>query len=265
MKGIIYYYSSTGNTELACEAIVKGVSSVEFRLCDITKEKKDDPEPYDIVGFAAFTDFWGPPQLLKSFIESLPKQNSKAAFIFNTYAALSGSVLLNLGDLVRTRGFKLIAGHSLHMPQNYPPQIASGMRSANSPNQNELSRFHTFISVLDKIVREIQNNHEVKDIKLRVGFLNGIIPSAPRTKSREMMGEKFIDNALCTQCGQCVKDCPYNAIVMKDFPVFDTEKCYGCWSCYNHCPAKAIYTKKLRGKGHYNQPLEELRKKLLDY
>jgi len=45
-------------------------------------------------------------------------------------------------------------------------------------------------------------------------------------------------------------------------PRFDESLCYGCWACYNRCPVQAIYTKKLRGKGHYPGPTEELRKKI---
>ena len=49
---------------------------------------------------------------------------------------------------------------------------------------------------------------------------------------------------------------------MHPFPNFDESLCYGCWACYNRCPVRAIYTKKLRGKGQYPGPTEELRKKL---
>jgi NAD-dependent dihydropyrimidine dehydrogenase PreA subunit len=45
-------------------------------------------------------------------------------------------------------------------------------------------------------------------------------------------------------------------------PVFDEPRCYGCWACYNRCPKRAIYTKKLRGRGHYPGPSDELRRKL---
>jgi Fe-S-cluster-containing hydrogenase component 2 len=118
---------------------------------------------------------------------------------------------------------------------------------------------------LNNIVLDIQNHREVKSVTLRVGLFNSIIPSPPRTKSWETMGEKFIDQALCTQCSKSVKDCPYNAIEMKDFQVFNMEKCYGCWSCYNHCPVKAIHTRKFRGKGHYSKSSEELKRKLYNH
>jgi Fe-S-cluster-containing hydrogenase component 2 len=49
---------------------------------------------------------------------------------------------------------------------------------------------------------------------------------------------------------------------MNPGPEFDTQRCYGCWGCFNRCPKRAIYTRKLRGKGHYPKPADELKKKL---
>jgi len=62
------------------------------------------------------------------------------------------------------------------------------------------------------------------------------------------MGEKFIEETLCNECGICKKLCPNGAIELNPKPVFDMDRCYGCWACYNHCPEKAIYTKKVKGK-----------------
>jgi len=76
------------------------------------------------------------------------------------------------------------------------------------------------------------------------------------------MGEKFIDEARCDECGICQKACPYKAITLDSKPIFDEDKCYGCWACFNRCPTKAIYTSKLRGVGHYRGPTAELKRKL---
>ena len=92
-----------------------------------------------------------------------------------------------------------------------------------------------------------------------MGFLFG---NMSRTMARKDMGEKFVDESLCTECGICEKGCPYNAIVLAPKPQFDMEKCYGCWYCYNHCPEKAIYTKKYRGVGHYPKANDQLVSKL---
>ncbi len=98
--------------------------------------------------------------------------------------------------------------------------------------------------------------------KIKAGFIYNLLPSFSRTRSKRDMGFKYVDDALCDECGICEKLCPYGALKMDPKPVFDMEKCYGCWSCYNHCPHKAIYTKKFRGVGHYPKPISGLKDKL---
>jgi hypothetical protein len=58
------------------------------------------------MGFAASTDFWGIPRAVEAFIEGLPRQNSKPAFVFNTFSAASGKALRILTETVATRDFR---------------------------------------------------------------------------------------------------------------------------------------------------------------
>ena len=262
MKGIICYYSGSGNTRLTCQYIVKNVESIEFDLFDVVKDGMPDLEKYDVVGFATFTDFWGPPHLFQTFIESLPQQNSKRAFVFNTYGFISGKTLKMLDEWVTARGFQVVAGHSLHTPESYPPMIARGMGNARAPSKREMRNFDGFISALNKLLNHLQVGKEVEKKKMRIGFVNSLLPTLPRTQARKDMGEKYIDESLCMECGLCEKNCPYRAITLSPKPAFNMDECYGCWACYNHCPHESIYTSKYRGVAHYPEPIDQLREKL---
>lgn len=262
MKSAIYYYSGSGNTRLACRYITKHINGTDFDLIDITKEQETELEPYDIVGFAAFTDFWGPSQLFLDFVRSLPRQNDKLAFVFNTYGLISGKTLAVMEREVTARGFRVVSGYSLHVPENYPPMIVGGRGNEDAPSEKELHEFDEFIAELDQIIAEAKAGDEVKKRKVRVGLLNRLLPMFSRRRARDDMGEKFVDEKLCTECSICARVCPYGAIELRPQPLFDMNKCYGCWACYNHCPEKAIYTAKYRGVGHYPKPNEQLREKL---
>lgn len=261
MKGIICYYSGSGNTELACQYIVKNTKNIEFDLFNIVKDGIPDLEQYNMVGFATFTNFLGPPYLVQTFIEKLPKQN-KLAFVFNTYGFISGKTLKVLAKWVTAKGFKVIIGHSLHTPESYPPMIVSGRGNERAPNEKEMNDFNNFISELNKLIYLLKEGKEIKRKKISIGLLNRLLPMFSRTKARRNMGKKYVDESLCTECGICEKLCPYKAIELNPKPIFNMNKCYGCWACYNHCPNKAIYTKKYRGIGHYPEPNNQLKKKL---
>ncbi|MCK5598368.1 EFR1 family ferrodoxin [bacterium] len=262
MKGIIYYYSGSGNTELACRYIAGKVKNASFKLCNIAGIDRHDPNKYDIVGFATWADFMGAPQLFHSFVGEIESQGEKPAFIFNTFGAVSGNTLRDMENAVKAKGFNVIRGHSLHTPENYPPSIKRGMGFAKSPGKRDIKKFDAFIAGLETDIKELRENRTVKQTKIKLGLSNSIMPKLPRTQARKDMGEKFVDGTLCNECGICVKVCPYNAVELSPKPVFDMSACYGCWACYNHCPEQAIFTKKIRGIGHYPRPIEQLATKL---
>ncbi|MFA5806211.1 MAG: EFR1 family ferrodoxin [Melioribacteraceae bacterium] len=262
MKGIICYYSNSGNTRLACQYIVKNIKNIDFVFLNIAKDSIPDLGIYNIVGFAAFTDFLGLSKLVQTFIEKLPVQNNKPAFVFNTYGFISGKTLKILDKWVTTRGFKVIAGYSLHTPESYPPMIAKGRGNEQAPGEKKKNEFNSFISEFNRLLYTLGEGKEIKKNKIKIGLFEILLPMYSRTKAQKDMGEKYIDEALCTECGTCEKICPYEAIKLSPKPIFDMNKCYGCWACYNHCPNKAIYTKKYRGIGHYPNPNRQLLEKL---
>ena len=261
MKGVICYYSGSGNTRLGCEYIATNITNARFELFNIVTDGTPEFSEYDVAGFATFTDYFGVPRLMEQFVEGLEPQ-SKPAFVFNTYGSMSGKTLKHLAQMATARGFRVIAGHSLHTPENYPPMISKGLAFRNAPSERELMKFRIFISSLDQTLGAIKAGEAIGKQKIEFGLLNSILPALSRTRSRKAMGEKFVDESLCVECGTCQKVCPYGAITLNPKPVFDMEKCYGCWACYNHCPKKAIYTRKCRGVGHYPSPSKLLREKL---
>jgi len=262
MKGVICYYSGAGNTRLACRYIAKNVRDVEFDLFDIVKGGTLDLTQYDIVGLAAFTDFFAPSQVFQTFVENLPQQNGKAAFVFNTYGFISGKTLKVMEKWADAQGFRVIAGHSLHTPESYPPMIARGRAFVDSPKEKDMARFDEFMATLGQLCAAIEGDQPLTSTKVSVGLFNRLLPIGARTRARKDMGLKYVDEALCTQCNTCEKGCPYQAIELAPFPVFDMDKCYGCWRCYNRCPQHAIYTEKFRGGPFYPKPAEQLKAKL---
>ena len=54
-----------------------------------------------------------------------------------------------------------------------------------------------------------------------------------------------IDQELCTQCGECIKNCPVEAISViregdVDKHVIDQKLCTRCGECVKNCPVEAI-------------------------
>lgn len=261
MRGLICYYSGSGNTKLACEEIAARTNSVDFELFDVVRNSNLKLADYELFGFATWADFFNPPQRMKMFLESVPRQTGRPAFVFNTFGGFSGKTLASLDRWTSKRGFHVIAGHSLHTPESYPPMIKRGQDFKDSPNEKELAAFKAFIKQLDDLAKPLATGETVP---ARRAGLARFMPALSREHSRKAMGEKLVDVDACTECGVCRDRCPYGAIELDPKPVFDQAKCHGCWACYNHCPAQAIFTKKIKGVPQYACPNDLLRRKLTD-
>ena len=262
MKGIICYYSGSGNTKLAVEFLSRQISSIEFDLFDIVKNKIPNFTKYDIAGFAAFTDFGGPSQIFYDFCNNIELQENKPAFVFNTFGLLSGGTLKKLKSLTKSKGFKVISGYSLHTPESYPPMRKKDMTFDDAPNQKEFDKFNEYITLLNKQIQEIKAGNSPTLESIKIGIFGYLMPSFSRKKAKKDFGIQNIKEDICIACGICQKACPYIAIEMAPKPIFNHEKCQGCWACYNHCPEKAIYTPKFKGEHQYPKPSSQLVERL---
>ena len=260
MRGVICYYSSTGNTRLACEAIAARAKAVEFELFDVCSGEAPDLTGADLVGFAAWAEFGDPPQRMKAFMESLPLRDGTPAFVFCTYGSVPFRTLATLDRWARNCGFRVVAGEGLHTPENFPPLIKRGWKFADAPSEKELAGFDRFVRRLDVAARKLSAG---ESLPARRADLARFLPAFSRKHARRAMGEKTVDTEACIECGTCRDVCPYGAITLDPKPVFAQSKCYGCWACYNHCPTQAIYTRKIRGVAPYRAPSDALRGKLL--
>jgi len=262
MKGIICYYSGSGNTKLACVFIKNKIKNVEFELYNIVKNDVPDFSEYDFVGFASFTDFGAPPKYMYSFVEKISNQNGKNAFVFNTYGSISGKTILEFDKLVSEAGFKVLTGFSLHTPESYPPMRKRGMAFNNSPKDKDLKQFNEFVTDLDTIINDVKTLKVVEKRKLTIKLIGNLLPVYKRTQAKKDFGIQNVNEELCAECSICMKGCPYEAITMDPKPVFNHDICAGCWYCYNHCKQKAIYTPKFKGDYQYPKPSDLLRSKL---
>ena len=262
MKGIICYFSTTGNTKLACDHINSKVSNVTFDYYDIKSSDEPNFSDYELIGFATYTDYFEPGRLMTQFMQTL-KGNNKAAFVFNTYGQISGNTLATMAKGVKASGFKLIEAFSLHVPENYPPLIKNGVTNEKFPTINDLEDFEKFMDSLNTKVELMSNGQIVSEKEVKSSIFISILKKILAGFIMDKMGTKKVHKDQCTSCGLCSKVCPYGVIKMVEgYPEFNEDKCRSCYSCFNKCPTKSIYTKKLDGVGHYAKPHMNLINKL---
>lgn len=260
MRGVICYYSATGNTELAVGALVRRLD-ISFDLCNIARDPAPDFADYSIAGFASPVERMTMPALMRGFLHSLPSVGDKPAFLLVTYGAIVGRALADMASALRANGFNPKAAHALPAPDSFPPFIALGLGSSGMPDDAALQAFHDFLERLAMAISDLAAGKTVPEIDIRPDFRNRVasrILGRPRRRPAPMS----VDERACTKCQDCVRCCPYHAVSLGPFPVFDEARCAGCWACYNLCPERAIRTRWLRGRGHYPGPSQTFKEKM---
>ena len=272
MNGLIAYYSGSGNTRLACETVTRSISQVDWTLHDIAAEAAahagrieetiPDFAQYDLVGFAAFADLWKVSQLVCDFFDHVPQVDGTPAFVLNTFGSMSARTLPQLAKLARGKGFRVLCGHSLHMPESFPGMRAIGLSFDWSPSRREQRKFLRFIDLLHGMAGELAEGRTPKPRHISGGPF-GWLPPTPRKSMKHVMGKQRVNQAKCTRCGECARHCPYGAIQMKPSPVIDHRRCYGCCACYNHCPEGAVSARGFKGWFRYPRPIKRVVDKLM--
>lgn len=263
MKIAICFYSGTGNTQLACHYLANRLQAKQVDLINALDPRPINLAGYDAVGFATATHFMGLPVFFADFLARLDSHPGKPAFALNTYGAMSGQALKLLAKAVEAKGFRLIGGHSLLLPENYPPFIIKGWANLSAPDDKELAAFNRFIAAINNQLDLLEKGETPPPAKIAIGLLNSLMRPGSQAKAvKEMGGAPMLDEERCNGCGACVDNCPHRAIELDPQPVFNANLCQACWRCFNLCPEQAIYTAKIRGQGHYPRPADELTAKL---
>jgi len=127
-KVIVVYESKHGNTKLAAEAIIEGISEIEGIETVLSELKEVDFKniaDYDAILVGSPNHFGGPTRSIKKFIDKLGKLNLKGKMfaVFDTYLGtdfekavkkmekrinekVSGSKQLALGLSIKVQGMK---------------------------------------------------------------------------------------------------------------------------------------------------------------
>jgi flavodoxin/ferredoxin len=259
MKGIIVYFSLTGNTKKVARAIQKGMNPF-LESCDLVKLKDVDSTSlcsYDLIGIGSAV-WGGPPKHLEWFIDSLPDLSGKYIFAFSTHGARGGRFFPVLLKLLRKKGLKVIGVRdwygSVFLPMMPKPYLTDG-----HPDPIDLAEAQAF-------------GKEIAELRLRIEAEGPrAVPPLPKMPllpaSRLKRPRPKLDRAKCSYpaCTLCMDYCPVNGIDLNVTPPVFGRNCHTCHFCEMICPEGAVsvdydsFVKKghRRGKSVYAKNLEE--------
>lgn len=248
---IIYYFSGTGNAKYAAENIIAIAqkNGIKTKLFDISKDKPKHNaiDENTLIGFCFPTHGFNAPPIVLKYISKFPKRNLDV-FLLNTRAGMKlfkihtpglGGIALWLPAIILfLKGYKIKGFRPLDLPSNWislHPGLSSKAKNFIVSKCNA-----TLSNFTNRILQGKRILNGFIWLPLDIAVLP--ISFAYYLYGRYAIAKTFFANYDCNNCGLCIKNCPLNAIKLKNNRPFWTFKCESCMKCMNNCPKRAIET-----------------------
>ena len=245
---LIYYHTATGNTGWLTGEIARRLRE---QGCDVTlrniahQRDTSDAGSYDFTGFGCPVMGFRPTFSMTDFIDKLPAQQGKAAFIYVTCAGICASSLWILSQLLGEKGYGVIAAEQFRGEVSWPVARVPGIiPDKGRPDARDLQTIMQFSAGIYEALKRRAEKGPAAPFAVPFAFFNPFSYLCRANKAaylRSIMGTKKVDQSRCTRCGLCEKYCGSRAIALDPWPVF-SDACCGCWGCYSICPQQAIST-----------------------
>jgi flavodoxin/NAD-dependent dihydropyrimidine dehydrogenase PreA subunit len=253
MKGIVVYYSATGNTRRIAKAIHKGMKS-SLKDCELATVKEVAPADlvkYDVIGLGA--PIWGSrePTNVRIFMQNLPDLKGKLGFPFCTHGSYPDGFMYWVAPALQKKGVTIIGYNHWYGGCHQLPYILSVHPCDGHPDAIDLKEAEAFGREMAERAKKIAAGEKnlipalpkpEDDILWRARDTTVLGPPPDMANRKMALKEMKINVAKCTypECTLCLEVCPMDSLDFSVSPPVRKKGCLGCFSCEGVCPQGAI-------------------------
>lgn len=249
---LIFWFSGTGNARSVAGWIREyaNAEGVITELHDLSSKEYPDisslPEK-TMIGFCYPTHGFNAPPLVIKYLRKFPRGHCDI-FLINTRAGmklwklftpgLSGLALFLPALIMKIKGYRVRGYRPMDMPSNWillHPGLRKKVVESIHARCKRLTKRFTQKALSGKFV-----SRGIFDLPLDIAIIP--IAAGYYFYGRFAIAKTFYASYKCTDCGLCYKNCPAEAIKVKDGRPYWTFNCESCMHCINHCPERAIET-----------------------
>jgi ferredoxin len=232
----IYYFSATGNSlavalELAQKLGAPDPISIPGSL--ILEDPYAASREADQVGFVFPVHRASLPEMVRGFIEQMPKRHDCYYFAVATYTWFGCNEFWDIDEILG------IGGGLLNYAAGVKTMGNVGLINPDSKLMEK--RLQQITEQVDEIAEAVGNRQE-NYFRRANKLLGKVVKVFTDTRRRSIV---FKVNKHCTKCGICVQVCPAKNIVVRPGETvapIRSDKFEACYACMHWCPANAITT-----------------------
>jgi ferredoxin/flavodoxin len=231
LKGVVVYYTGTGNTGQYADAIYRGMKSVIS--CDVANIKKIDPKrmgKYDVMAIGSPNWYERVPANVVNFIYDMPRMDGKHAILFGSHGGGGPCIFWMMGRSILKKGMTIIGWSDWYGSDHLTPHVNVPDSEWGHPDSVDLAEAEAF-------GKRIAEHH----VRIHAGETE-LIPELPKP---ELGGDSLFSPAgTGTKIG-------FAGGASGGSPRFDLAKCAypRCTRCEVNCPANAIDLSVLANAG----------------
>lgn len=227
-------FSPTGTTKAIIQGVANGIGLRNTELIDITSpDARVQPlqvSENELLVVAVPVYMGRVPALINPWLNSIQAGNTPVVCIVVYGNRAYDNALLELKDILTSRGCKPIAGAAFIAEHSFSdPEFPS---SVGRPDIDDHRQAELFGRRIAEKLRPVSSIDQISDINVPGSYPYGGVT--------ELWKVDFIEvNDMCVQCGICASGCPAGAIDSANSGLIDIEKCTLCCACIKHCPRNA--------------------------